>query len=42
MNQSQSTSDEYCEIPEPKNVKQKKMEVINGYLIKYHANGITR
>lgn len=26
----------------PNNVKQKKREVLNGYTIKYHANGKTR
>jgi len=26
----------------PKNVKPKKAEVINGFMIKYHANGVTK
>lgn len=30
-----------CEIVQPKGVKEKELEVINGYTIKYHANGKT-
>ena len=42
-----SKSEEMCdcdiEAPKPaKTVKAKKTEVIDGYTIKYHANGITR
>ena len=28
--------------PAPRSVKPKKSEVIDGYVIKYHANGVTR
>ena len=42
MSESDVISDEYCEVPVPKGVKPKKSEIIDGYLIKYHANGITR
>lgn len=36
--------DTTCDIHQhaPGNVKQKKMEIIDGYTIKYHANGKTR
>ncbi len=30
-----------CDIIHPNGVKEKKMEVIDGYTIKYHANGKT-
>ncbi|GAB6110093.1 toxin-antitoxin system YwqK family antitoxin [Fusibacter bizertensis] len=31
-----------CDIIHPNGVKEKKLEVIDGYTIKYHANGVTR
>lgn len=30
-----------CDIAHPNGVKEKKLEVIDGYTIKYHANGKT-
>lgn len=42
MTDQNATSDEYCEVPTPKTIKPKKMEVIDGFTIKYHANGVTR
>lgn len=30
-----------CDITHPNGVKEKKMEIVDGYTIKYHANGIT-
>jgi len=37
------TEDDNCDIVlPPKTVKEKKREVIDGYTIKYHANGKTR
>ena len=32
---------EKCDLIHPNGVKEKKLEVIDGYTIKYHANGIT-
>ncbi|WP_033543246.1 hypothetical protein [Planococcus sp. CAU13] len=32
---------EKCDLTEPKYVKEKKLEVIDGYTIKYHAKGNT-
>ena len=32
---------EKCDLIHPNGMKEKKMEVINEYTIKYHANGIT-
>lgn len=32
---------EKCDIIHPNGVKEKKMEVVDGYIIKYHANGTT-
>jgi len=32
---------EKCDLLHPNGVKEKKMEVIDGYTIKYHANGTT-
>jgi antitoxin component YwqK of YwqJK toxin-antitoxin module len=34
-------SNEKCDLVHPNGVKEKKMEVIGGYTIKYHANGKT-
>jgi len=33
--------DKICDLGQPKGVKEKKLEVIDGYTIKYHANGAT-
>lgn len=33
---------EMCDITHPNGVKEKKIEIIDGYTIKYHANGKTR
>ncbi len=33
--------DEKCDLVPKKGVKEKKLEVIDGYTIKYHANGKT-
>ena len=33
--------DKSCDLVQPKGVKEKKLEVIDGYTIKYHANGAT-
>jgi antitoxin component YwqK of YwqJK toxin-antitoxin module len=35
-------TDESCDLVEKKTVKEKKLEIIDGYTIKYHANGKTR
>ena len=35
-------ADEACDINQPSTVQEKKMEVVDGYTIKYHANGVTR
>lgn len=32
---------EKCDMVQPKSVKEKNLEVIDGYTIKYHANGKT-
>lgn len=32
---------EKCDLVHPNGVKEKKLEVIDGYTIKYHANGKT-
>lgn len=32
---------EKCDLVEPKSVKEKKLEIIDGYTFKYHANGTT-
>lgn len=34
-------TEEKCDLVHANGVKEKKMEVINGYTIKYHANGKT-
>lgn len=34
-------NNEKCDLIHPNGVKEKKMEVIDGYTIKYHANGTT-
>lgn len=34
-------SNEKCDLIHPNGVKEKKLEVIDGYTIKYHANGNT-
>jgi antitoxin component YwqK of YwqJK toxin-antitoxin module len=31
-----------CDMVTPKAVKEKKLEVIDGFTIKYHANGVTK
>ncbi|WP_367948937.1 toxin-antitoxin system YwqK family antitoxin [Planococcus sp. CP5-4_YE] len=33
--------EEKCDVVKPNGVKEKKLEVIDGYTIKYHANGKT-
>lgn len=32
---------EKCDLVHPNGVKEKELEVIDGYTIKYHANGVT-
>lgn len=34
-------NNEKCDLIHPNGVKKKKMEVVDGYTIKYHANGTT-
>jgi len=34
-------SDEKCDLVHPNGVKEKKIAVVDGYTIKYHANGKT-
>lgn len=34
-------TEEKCDLVHPNGVKEKKMEVVDGYTIKYHANGKT-
>ncbi len=34
-------TNEKCDLVHPNGVREKKMEVIDGYTIKYHANGKT-
>ncbi len=34
-------TDEKCDLVSPNGVKEKKMEVIDGFTVKYHANGKT-
>lgn len=34
-------NNEKCDLVHPNGMKEKKMEVIDGYTIKYHANGTT-
>ena len=38
---NQALNDDMCEVPQAKKMKPKKSEVIDGYTIKYHANGKT-
>lgn len=33
--------EEKCDVVKPNGVKEKKLEVVDGYTIKYHANGKT-
>lgn len=33
--------DEGCDLVQPKGVREKKFEVVDGFTIKYHANGAT-
>jgi antitoxin component YwqK of YwqJK toxin-antitoxin module len=42
MGNQDSKPDATGDMPEPKAVKEKKIEIIDGYTIKYHANGKTR
>lgn len=42
MKNMNPTDNEQCDIVQPTNVPAKKAEVIDGYTIKYHANGKTR
>jgi len=43
MDRAQNSHDEeICEVPTPSGMTPKKSEIIDGYTIKYHANGLTR
>jgi antitoxin component YwqK of YwqJK toxin-antitoxin module len=39
---TEESNDDICEVPTPKSMKPKESEVIDGYTIKYHANGKTK
>lgn len=42
MTKSNPNSPDQCDIAPKRKVRAKKVEVIDGYTIKYHANGVTR
>jgi antitoxin component YwqK of YwqJK toxin-antitoxin module len=42
MTNPNTSNGENCDIIQPKTVPVKKAEVIDGYTIKYHANGVTK